>query len=94
MMAEEVLNNNLGCLGDLVKVTASSTHALSCGAPDRDSNETKDLREALEMINEWHTRCSRRSSEGHDGHDGHDTTEVVLMERPQKTLRAGAMMIR
>ena len=37
MMAEEVHNNSLGCLGDLVKDTASATHALSCGVPDRDS---------------------------------------------------------
>ena len=34
VMAEEVLNNSLGCLCDLVKNTASATHALSCGVPD------------------------------------------------------------
>ena len=62
MKAEEVLNNNMGCLGLVVKDTASATHALSCGVPDRDSNETKYLREALEMIDEWQARCSRRSS--------------------------------
>ena len=41
--AEEELNNSLGCLGDLVKDTASATHTLSCGVPDRDSNEAKYL---------------------------------------------------
>ena len=80
MMAEEVLNNSLGCLGDLARDSASATHALSCEVPDRDSNETKYLREALEMIDEWQAHCSRRSSEDHDGHE---TAEVVLVDRPQ-----------
>ena len=35
MRAEEVLINSLGCLGELVRDTASATHALSCGVPDR-----------------------------------------------------------
>ena len=39
--AEEVLNNNLKCSGNLVKDTTSATHALSCGVPDRDNNEMK-----------------------------------------------------
>ena len=39
--AEEVLNNSLGCLGVLVKDTAGNIHALTCGVPDRVSNETK-----------------------------------------------------
>ena len=78
--AEEALNDNLGCFGDLVKDTASSTYALSCGVPDRDNNETKYLGEAREMIDAWQARCSRRSS---DGHDGHETTEVVSVARPQ-----------
>ena len=34
MMAEEVLNNSLGCLGCLVKYTAGATHALTSGVPD------------------------------------------------------------
>ena len=33
MMAEEVLNNSLGCLGDLVRDSAGATHALSCEVP-------------------------------------------------------------
>ena len=79
-MAEEVLNNSLGCLGELVRDTASATHALSRGVPDRDSNETKYLRDALEMTDDWQTRFSRCSPEGHDDHE---TTEVVLVERTQ-----------
>ena len=35
MMAEEVLDNSLGCLGDLVKDTASATHALSWSSRQR-----------------------------------------------------------
>ena len=31
--AEEVLNNGVGCVGTLVKDTADSTHALTCGIP-------------------------------------------------------------
>ena len=72
--AEEV------CIGVLVKDTTSAPHALSCGVPDRDSIETKHFGEALEMIDAWQARCSRRSS---DDHNGHETTEVVLVERPQ-----------
>ena len=49
VMAEEVLNDSLGCLGTLVKDTAGATHALTCGVPDRESNETKYLEEALEV---------------------------------------------
>ena len=50
MKAEEVLNNGVGCLGTLVKDTAGATHALTCGVPDLESNETKYLKEALDMI--------------------------------------------
>ena len=78
-MAEEVLHNNLGCLRDLVKDTASATHALSCGVPDRDSDEAKYLREALEMIDEFQNRSSLRSSAGREGQE---TREVILVERP------------
>ena len=77
MMAEEVLNNSLGCMGDLVKDTASATYAVSCRVPDRDSNEAKSLREALDMIDEFQSRSPRRESAGQE------TTEVILVERPQ-----------
>ena len=71
----EILNNSLGCMGELVRDTEGATHALSCGVPDRDSNETEYLKEALERMNDWQDRCSRRPS---GSHDGPDTTEVVL----------------
>ena len=80
--AEEVLNNSLGCLGTLVKDTAGATHTLACGVPDRESNETKYLKDALEVINDWQSRCSRRSPEGRADRD---STEVVLVERPQRS---------
>ena len=50
--AEGVLNNGVGCLGTLVRETANVTHAHACGVPDRESNETKYLREATDMIEE------------------------------------------
>ena len=77
---EEVLNNSVGCLGTLVKDTTRATQALTCGVLDRESNETKYLKEAPDMINDWQSRCSRRSSEDHADQD---ITEVVLVERPQ-----------
>ena len=45
--SEASINHRLGCLGWFVKETANATHSLTCGAPDRESNETKYLREAL-----------------------------------------------
>ena len=80
--AEEVLNNSLGCFGTLVKDTAGATHAPACGVPDREWNETKYLKDALKVINDWQSRCPRRSS---GGRADRDTTEVVLVERPQRS---------
>ena len=37
----------------LKATNARDTHSLTCGAPDRESNETKYLREATELIKEW-----------------------------------------
>ena len=63
-----------------MKDTASATHALSCRAPDMESNETKHLGEALEMIDEWQAR----------GSDANlkvmmlaKTTKMIPVERPQ-----------
>ena len=78
----EVFSNSLGCLGTLVKDTAGATHALAYGVPDRELNETKYLKDALKVINDWQSRCSRRLSEGHLDRD---STEVVLVERPQRS---------
>ena len=76
--AEEALSNGVGCPGTLVKDTAGATHALTRGVPDRESNESKYLKEALDMINDWQSRCSRRRSESHDDQE---TTEVILVEK-------------
>ena len=73
MMADD----SLGCLAELARDTVSAAHALSCRASDRDNNETKFHRKAVEMNDEWQARCSRRSSEGPDA------AEVVLVEWPQ-----------
>ena len=35
------LNDCLGRVGQLLKDSAEATHALSCGVPDRDSNEVQ-----------------------------------------------------
>ena len=40
-------------LGRAVRAAAQATHSLTCGVPDRDSNETKYLREATELIEDW-----------------------------------------
>ena len=48
--AEEDLHDCLGRVGQLVTDSAGATHALSCGVPDRDSNEVCYLQEALDMI--------------------------------------------
>ena len=51
--SEAAINHHLGCSGWLVRETANASHALTCGVPDREGNETKYLREATEMIEEW-----------------------------------------
>ena len=62
--------------GQLVKDTAGATHALSCGVPDRECNEEKYLQEALDMIEEFQRRGSRRGSSSQQ-------TEIILTERQQ-----------
>ena len=47
--SEASINHSLGCPGWFVKATANATHSLTCGVPDRVSNETKYLRGATEM---------------------------------------------
>ena len=76
--AEEALNDDLGYLGLLVKDTANATHALSCGVPDMNGK----LGKALDLIDEWQARGSRRSLEGHD--DREATEMVLVVERPQQ----------
>ena len=40
----------LGCSGWFVKETTNATHALTYGVPDRESNKTKYLRKATDMM--------------------------------------------
>ena len=44
------LFDSVSCLGWFVKETANATHSLTCGVPDRESNETEYLREATGLI--------------------------------------------
>ena len=74
---QQRISNGLGRLGHLVKDTAGATHDLSCGVPDRDSNEAKYLREALDMIDDFQRPTFRRYFAGQG------TTEVILVERQQ-----------
>ena len=53
----------------LIKDTAGTTHALSCGVPDCHSNETRYLKEAADMIEDFQRRGSRRKA-----------TEITLVE--------------
>ena len=39
-----------------LQAAARATHSLTCGVPDRESNEVKYLREATELIEEWQFR--------------------------------------
>ena len=51
--SEAAVNHSLGFLGWWVKETAAATHSLTCGVPDRESNEIRYLKEATELIEEW-----------------------------------------
>ena len=44
--SEAAVNHSLGCLGWFVNETAAATHSVTCGMPDRESNEVKYFREA------------------------------------------------
>ena len=46
----------MGFLGKALQAAARATHSLTCGEPERESNETKYLREATEVIEEWQFR--------------------------------------
>ena len=59
------------------KTLRGGTHALACGVLDRDSNETKYLREATELIEAW----QRQLQGGHSvNHSSGDRGEVVLLK--------------
>ena len=76
--SEAAVNHSLACLGWCVKETAAATHALTCGVPDRESNEIKYLREATELIDEWQKQLQGVPPVSlHSSEHG----EVVLTER-------------
>ena len=50
---ERLVNDALGSLGQTVRAVAHATNSLTCGVPDRESNEMKYLREATEVIERW-----------------------------------------
>ena len=66
---EAAVNPSLGNLGCCVKEAAAATHSLTCGVPDRESNEIRHLKQATELIEEWQNQlqgvppASRPSSE-------------------------------
>ena len=54
--AEGHVNDGIGSLGKALQAAARATNSLTCGVPDRESNEVKYLREATELIEEWQFR--------------------------------------
>ena len=43
----------MGFLGWCVKETDAAIHSLTCGVPDRQSNEIRYLKQATELMEEW-----------------------------------------
>ena len=64
--AESHVNDGIGSLEQAVQVPAKATHNLTCGVPDRESNEIKYLKEATEVI-EASTSTSKRTANERSG---------------------------
>ena len=76
--AEGHVNDGIGSLGQAVQAAAKATHSLTCGVPDRESNEVKYLREATELIEAWqHQLLSGQPMSGPPS----EHSEVILVER-------------
>ena len=76
--AEGHVNDGIGSLGEAMQAVAKATPSLTCGVPDRESNETKYQREATELIEEWqHQLLSGQPMCGPPSEHG----EVILVER-------------
>ena len=73
--AEGHVNDGIGSLGWAVQAAAKATHFLTCGVPDRESNEMKYLREATELIEAWHPSGQPMSG------PPSKHSEVILVER-------------
>ena len=75
--AEGHVNDGIGSLGKALQAAARATHSLTCGVLD-ESNETKYLREATELIEEW--QCRLQSGQQMSGPpSGHG--DVILVQR-------------
>ena len=73
--AEALVKNSLGALEHAVRDAAAATHSLTCGVPDRESNEIKYLRQATDLIETWQQQLQ-------DGQSGSrpsfEHSEVIL----------------
>ena len=72
------VNDALGSLGQAVRAAAQATHSLTCGVPDRESNEIKYLREATELIERWQQQL--QDGQPVSGPPS-EHSEVILIER-------------
>ena len=72
---EGLVNDALGSLGQAVRAAVQATHFLTCGVPDRESNEIKYLREATEVIENW----QRQLQDGQPD-EGHILLHAILCE--------------
>ena len=76
--AEGHVNDGSGSLGKALQAAAKATHSLTCGVPSRESNDTKYLREATELIEAWqHQLLSGQPLNGPPSEHG----EVILVEK-------------
>ena len=76
--AEGHVNDGIGSLGRALQAAAKATHSLTCGVQDRESDETKYLREATELIEAWqHQLLSGQPMSEPPSEHG----EVILVER-------------
>ena len=76
--AEALVNNSLGTPGHCVRDAAAATHSLTCGVPDRESNEIKYLREATDLIETWQQQLQDGQSVSRPPSEH---SEVILIER-------------
>ena len=84
--AEGHVNDGIGSWVKPCKPLARATHSLTCGVPDRESNEVKYLREATELIEEWQYRL--QSGQQMSGPPS-DHGEVILVQKSQMSRYGG-----
>ena len=80
--AEGHVNDGIGSLGRAVQAAAKATHSLTCGVPDRESNEAKYLREATELIEGWQLQL--QGGQAMKGPSS-EHSEVILVEKKDDT---------